>query len=683
MDKLYIDFETYSECDILTKGGVAYARHQSTMPLCLAYAFNDEEVHLWTLKSGDLPVRIYEHIHANGKVVAFNATFEWRIWNTICARDLNWPLLSLDQMIDAQALAQTYTLHGNLADACEDIKSPIRKNTRGKALIKLLCQPNSSGQQPMPYDSRYKAAFLEFYQYCKDDVDSMRSMIKKLPRQELLPKEHDIWKLTVMMNDRGLPVSFKDAEVISSYVTRYAENELKVLPHLTKHAVSTIGQIAKIVAWCKTQGFDLPNLQARTLTEVMILDEAAQEDKLPNDPRLMPDNVRQILTMRQELGRTSTAKYKKLLNLAVQDEETQEWFVHDNLKFHGAGPGRWTGMGFQMHNLPRATCPNPDKIDQDIVVQRYIQEFYDQTIKDPMFFAKALVRPMIKAPKGYMLMVSDYHSIENILLHWIAGDHETLQKFREGFDQYVEMASARYCVHYNAVTKAQRQMGKVIILGCGYQMGAKKFVETAKLQFQMIISPEEGKAAVDSYRSKYYLVKALWDDLKRAAVRAVITGQKQTVGLITFGTATVNGVRWLAMRLPSGKSVYYMSPMVEELFIPEYEEMGRVPTITHWGINSYSKKWSRLKLIPGRITENAVQGTARETMAQGMLNVENNMPEVILIGTVHDEALSLIRERDITDDSISIFNKHLCSVDWLGDCPVTANGYIAKHYKKE
>jgi len=225
--------------------------------------------------------------------------------------------------------------------------------------------------------------------------------------------------------------------------------------------------------------------------------------------------------------------------------------------------------------------------------------------------------------------------------------------------------------------------GPVLVSNCGYGMGWKTFKETAKVQFGMVISEEEAKLAIQAYREKYNLVKTLWNELKRAAVRAVVTGQKQTFGRITFGTATVNGIRWLAMRLPSGKSVYYMSPTVEEMFIPEYEHMGRVPTITHWGINSYSKKWCRLKLIPGRITENAIQGTAREAMAQGMLNVENEMPEATLIGTVHDEALSLIKESDITNATLTKFNAKLCTADWLEDCPITANGYIAKHYRKE
>lgn len=44
----WIDFETRSRCDLLTRGAYNYARDPSTVPLCMAYAFDDEPVRLWT-----------------------------------------------------------------------------------------------------------------------------------------------------------------------------------------------------------------------------------------------------------------------------------------------------------------------------------------------------------------------------------------------------------------------------------------------------------------------------------------------------------------------------------------------------------------------------------------------------------------------------------------------------------
>jgi DNA polymerase len=115
------------------------------------------------------------------------------------------------------------------------------------------------------------------------------------------------------------------------------------------------------------------------------------------------------------------------------------------------------------------------------------------------------------------------------------------------------------------------------------------------------------------------------------------------------------------------------------MYIPKYENMGKVPTITHEGQNPYTKKWGRLKLIPGRLTENCVQGTAREMMAQGLLNVKANLPQVKLVATVHDEAIG---RTPIGKTGIEDFNKELCSIPWAEDCPITAEGWLGQRYKK-
>ena len=122
---------------------------------------------------------------------------------------------------------------------------------------------------------------------------------------------------------------------------------------------------------------------------------------------------------------------------------------------------------------------------------------------------KKLLRPIICAPPGLKLIVADYSSIENRVLHWVAGDTKTLELFEKGLDQYKDMASDKYNVPYEDVTPDQRFMGKVIILGCGFQMGAKTFRKTAKAQFGLIVSEEKAVEAVNAYRDKYKLIVKL------------------------------------------------------------------------------------------------------------------------------------------------------------------------------
>ncbi len=482
----------------------------------------------------------------------------------------------------------------------------------------------------------------------------MREIVQKLPRNTLLPIEQEIWLLTARMNETGLPVDTEAVHAILKYLTKYVKDKMSWVGTITGGECQTINQIAKVKAWCLTQGVELPNMQAETIEVIL-----AQED--------LHKGVRELLKLRQELGRTSTAKFKKVAELEYND------YVYDNLMYHGTSTGRWAGRGFQMHNLPRAKVDDPEK---------YISKFINsEHVPDPVTVGKALVRSIIKAPEGYTLIVSDYSSIENRILAWLAGDDTTLQGFRDGFDQYSDMAAHLYQLPLEEVTKDQRQFGKVIILGAGYMMGVNRFQEVAA-SWGIFLSIPEAKHAIDTYRDKYQLIKRMWHRLNQAAREAVATGKKQTYLKITFGTATVKGIRWLAMRLPSGKSVYYMDPAVENKHIPGYEHMGKVPTITHSGVNPYSKKWSRLSLSPGRITENATQATAREAMAYGLLNVQRELPECALIGTVHDEALGIIPEELGIPAYLDDFNHYLCDVPWASDCPLKAEGYFSKRYKK-
>ena len=941
--ELWLDFETYSACDIEEQGGMAYALHSSTSMLCLGYAFDDQPAKI-IRGIDDLPIDVELYIQDQGKVLAHNATFDYRIWNYVCTEQLGWPALSLDQVVDTMAVCLTFQIPAKLAEAGAALRVKHQKNPEGKKLIKMCCQPDARGKQPLPIGP-LRPYFDRLFAYCMRDVESMRDIIRALPREHLIPKEHEIWKMTYEINTRGVPVDYKAIVSIRDYLSEYVTRTMAQVPVLTRGYVNTINQIAKVIEWCEMQGYTLDSLSADAVKKALKDDDC-------------PDKVKELLRLRQELGRSSTAKYTKLAKLAVPHPDGNH-YVYDNIQYHGAGPGRWAGRGFQIHNLPRASVPNPEEV---------ITSFLNgDEIEDPVSKGKALIRPMIKAIDDHVLLVSDYSSIENRALHWHAEDYETLEEFAAGLDQYKTMAAARYKVTYDQVVKEQRQMGKVIILGCisegtlvltqngvkpieqvtlldllwdgenwvrhngllnkgfkscisfnnvwltpdheifisskkeevwlhegniqsenqaiclvigkllssfpemnllnemlvislnvqsaetsiikfwqvlkkviqqsvesvvekpntsldyklivslrvlikklsidlsidgtqlkpdvllqhllstktteaevfksvkngqsllklllimlwdyqdlitqtlsstesittgttnqeiyssvqdqkiystedllkkqtkekylntydiynvgpkqrftvltingpmlvsncGFGMGKDTFQETADVQFGMKLSIEESEAAVKAYRAKYPKVVDLWKDLKNGCARAVISGQRVVVNKVSFKIAKVKGRIWLCILLPSGKALYYLNPQVQQKYIPGYEHMGKVPTVTHEGMNPYSRKWGRLSLIPGRITENVVQGTAREIMAQGMLNVKKNMPFVYIMPSVHDELITMVHKRYVSDTLLEDFNRELCNIEWAPDLPLKAAGWIGDRYRKD
>lgn len=346
MTNVWGDFETYSEVDLTKAGGYAYAHHDSTNPICFTWAIDDEPVELWTPRDPE-PTRLLEAIADGGQFYAHSLKFDFRIWNIIMVRDFGWPPIDIDNCTDSKALCATYGLPLNLAAAGKAMGIKMQKEATGKALIKLLCSPKNGGQ-PRYLDPVYHSKFREMFAYGIRDTEAMRELVGCLPKDRLIPQEHEIWKLTNNMNENGLPVAYDEVVAIREYLTAYIEEKMKIVPSLCDNYFQKITQTKKIKAWCNEQGYLIPDTTANTVALAL------------EDPSC-PENVREILMLRQELGKSSVAKYIKLIAQAVPDETGQYW-IYDNLEFHGAGPGRWTGRGFQMHNMPRAMVPNPEEI---------------------------------------------------------------------------------------------------------------------------------------------------------------------------------------------------------------------------------------------------------------------------------------------------------------------------------
>lgn len=635
---IIVDFETYSPIPI-EAGTTKYAAHPDADIICMGYKIDDEPVKMW------IPGRhVFPDITGH-KIYAHNAIFDASIWHDIGCRRYDFPKVPLDQWVDTVALVNRYGYPSRLAEVGEVLNLTVQKQKDGKALIKRICVPTETGRRPELHRDYTLTDFMKFLDYCLDDIRSTYHLVNALPAKTLSNTEHLLWLITQEMNLTGLPVDAETAEKIFSFIEGFTEELIKEMPKLTKGAVTKPTQAKKIIEWCKTRGLTLDNLQAITVERTLA------EKALPSD-------IRSVLQMRQMLGRSSTAKYRKIM------EMIHEGRVHNNLQYHGAHTGRWAGRGLQLQNLPRAKVKNPEE---------YIAAFRAyEAVEDPVNVAKALIRPMICAPEGRKLIVSDYSSIENRILAWFAEDQKTLQLFREGLDQYKDMAAFMYGTPYDDITKDQRQVGKVIILGCGYGMGGAKF-QIVAAGWGVELTEGESIAAVQAYRSRYFLVKQLWYACKDAMLNA-LRNPNTTFKVKKLSFKYVkdrNGRCWLLTILPSGRAIYYANPFID----PD-------GNIGFWGINPYSKKWSKLRLTPGTIVQNADQATARDIMGQGLINIRENMQEVDLLGTVHDEAIGEIDDEYADDHHLELFNNNLCSIPWATDLPLAADGYIAQRYRK-
>ena len=321
-----------------------------------------------------------------------------------------------------------------------------------------------------------------------------------------------------------------------------------------------------------------------------------------------------------------------------------------------------SGTGFQMQNLPRDTNKNPEEL---------IKKFLSHDTENINVIDRGieLIRSVVKAPLGMRLLVSDFASIENRVLAWVAKDTKTLDDFRNGVDQYKRVASGIYKVPYDQVTKDQRQLGKISVLSCGYGGGAKTFKEICETQWNVFLSEEQAKEIVDSYRSHYPKIVNLWYGLEETAREAVKRNYVTEYNGIRFKVLN----DFLMMRLPSGRMLAYYKPIINMVKTPWGENK---EAITHFGLRL--NQWERINITPGRLTENLVQAVARDFLTEAMMRVENRGYSII--GCIHDEVIALNK---IGFGSIEEFNSLLeISPEWALDCPIKAEGFESERYKK-
>jgi DNA polymerase len=317
--------------------------------------------------------------------------------------------------------------------------------------------------------------------------------------------------------------------------------------------------------------------------------------------------------------------------------------------------------------------------------------------------AQAL-RGAITATPGKVLYVADYAAIEARVVLWLAEDYDALEVFRTGKDIYCEMASTIYKRPINKKEHPdERQLGKVAILGLGFQMGASKFVDSAAsygitlvqdhwcadcgeptglhwkqdkhhdFRYLDVDDPDEITAAkvVAAYRDKFWRVKEMWRNQEDAAIFAVRSGEEVYSGRVKWFTD--NG--FLYCMLPSGRCLGYPEPLVEE----HRTSWGAIkPMLTFMGVNPLNRQWQRQKTYGGSLVENITQAVARDLMAEAVMRCEQSGLWVPVL-TVHDE---LIAEGKSGLDVKAFERLMAATPPWADGCPVDAEGWSGFRYRK-
>ncbi len=645
MRTLSIDLETYSDVDLIRCGVYAYVASSSFEILLLAYGYDEEEVTLVDLASGEkIPVQVLLDLE-NKSVIksAFNAQFERTCLSRYLKKSLS-PVSWYCTAVQSSMLGLPLSLEG----VGQVLGLEQQKLKEGKELIRYFSLPCKETQakggrtRNLPVHAPEKWAL--FKGYCKRDVEVERAIRNKIKSFPMSEKELRLYSLDQEINDRGVLV---DRELVRRAIEcdRLSKNDaFSEAQELT--GLENPNSVAQLKEWLLDNGVQVDSLSKKAVADL------ARESE---------GEVERLLKLRLQLAKTSLKKYEAIERVLCPDGR-----VRGLLQFYGANrTGRWAGRLVQVQNLPQNHLLDLTLARNLVKAGRFYElELLFESVPGVL---SELIRTAFVPKQGHRFLVADFSAIEARVIAWLAGERWRMEVFATHGKLYEASASQMFKVPIEEITKGSplRQKGKISELALGYGGGVGAL--TAMGALDMGVEKGELQPLVTAWRVANPKITKFWWDIDRAALKAVKEKVPQTVGAITLDcTSSI-----LFLTLPSGRRLSYIKPRVE---INKYGREG----ITYEGIGE-SKRWCRIDTYGPKLVENIVQATARDLLAEALLAVDRAGYQIVM--HVHDE---VVIEAPVDTASF----REVCSImsvapEWAVGLPLRAEGYACDYYKKE
>lgn len=603
MKHLSIDLETFSSVDIKKAGAYAYVRAPDFQILLNAFCLWGDEVTVldFTEPYGVLPPQFVDMLTDPNIIKhAYNAKFEWLCFCRALGREL-----PIEQWSDTQLHAMYCGFPASLEESGRAVGLPQEKQklTTGKALIRYFCVPckptkaNGGRTRNLPHHDPGKWAL--FKEYNRQDVVTEMEIEHGLSFYPVPDFVQNQWCTDVRINSRGVAV---DMELVQGALDIGAEITEKLKSEAVSiTALDNPNSVAQLSKWLEdSTGAAVENLRKDTVSKMMKSDN--------------PDNVRRVLEIRQELGKTSTKKYDAIKTCVCEDGR-----VRGLLQFYGANrTGRWAGRLVQVQNLPR-TYTDPLPLARELVRQNCpdsLRVLYG-SVNDTL---SQLIRTAFIASDGNTLIDADFSAIEARVISWLAGEEWRLEVFRTHGKIYEASAAQMFGVPIERIKKgnpeyALRAKGKVAELALGYQGGASALIAMGALD--MGLSEDELPDIVSRWRASNSRIQSLWWDFNSAALDVIRNGGTVTARGCTFAREydCIHGLSFMTVLLPSGRKLFYTNPRIgTNRFGSE--------SIVYQGIND-KNKFGDIETYGGKIVENCLAGDTRVLTNNGIKELKD------------------------------------------------------------
>lgn len=671
MRHLFIDFETFSATDIKTAGNYKYCEDPEFEILLCGYAFDDGNVNIIDLSEDGGRKRfntIFSYVKENIDIVlvAHNANFE-----RVCLKEYGFDIPP-ERFFCTANMSLYCGLPAALGQVSEILDLKDKKLGTGKDWIRYFsmpCKPTATnGHRNRNFPKDNPDGWDEFKEYLRYDVLSEREIFNKLSVFKFPSSEQAIYAADQRINDYGIKADLqlaKNAEDISNTekafledraMHRYGISSLKSHPQMKEF----IRVRTRLIVDSLNKG-----VIADIVNQIKGLDRISEDDKR---------DVLDVLEMRNEINKTSNAKYTAILSCVGRGDRIRGLF-----RYYGANrTGRWAGRLVQLQNLPQNHIEDLDTARQ-LVKDKDLQ-LMKLLYNKPTHILSQLIRTAFVAPDGYTLCVADFSAIEARVIAWVANEQWRLELFKDPkSDIYCASASKMFGFPVHKGDEL-RQRGKVAELALGYGGGVNALTT---MDIKKALTEEEKPEILYKWRDANPNIVSLWKRLERCAKICISTRQEQ-VFKIDENARLVFRYEHGAMtiELPSGRKLFYPSARLGSRTIKGANGDFDVQDISYMGQDQTTGKWVKLHTYGGKMTENVIQAISRDLLANAIFKVFDLGYDIVL--HVHDEIAAEIPKDGNEEQTLQRMSDAMCTAPgWGENIPLRAAGYITDYYKKD
>lgn len=632
-----LDFETYYSQEYSLRSGSLntseYIRHPEFKVQCVGIKIDEQPVS-W-VRDRDVAAAIHSIDWSTSALLAHHAAFDGLILSHHYGVV---PAYYLDTLSMARAL------HSNAIGASLDTVASFYR--LGNKLPDVL--PKTKGLRDLPDD-----LMTSLGQYCALDVELCRMIYSKMssgfPQPEL-----DLIDLTVRMFCD--PVLKIDIPRVQTALEQEQQERARAIEQ-SGVPLEVLSSSDKFANALRQLGLEPPTkISPRTEKATWAFSKTDLdfiELKGHHDPR-----VRAIVAGRLAAKSTiGESRAQRFLDVGADGKRLPVY-----LNYFGAHTGRWSaGNKMNLQNLKRG----------------------------------GELRKSIIAPEGHVIVVADSAQIEARVTAWLAKDHELLALFAEGQDVYKYMAAQIYNIPVSEVTKDQRFIGKIAVLGLGYGMGAAKFrhtLATGAMGPAVDLTSDECHRIVQMYRVSRLPISKLWRDMDALLYNMHIKRSGE------YGPLRYDNE--FRIWMPNGLYLQYpfldaawdnINERYTDFKYYDYEEGIK----RRLGVKPAVDKGK--KIYGGLLTENVVQALARIIIGEQMLRISMRLKETSgmpvagsvearmirrIVTMTHDEIVVCVPE-ELGQATLDMMTEEMRKApEWCESLPLNAEGGFDTNYSK-